>query len=149
MNGYLVDTNILSELTRLSPEPQVETFLHKSKTRVFVSVLSIGETRKGIAALPMSKKRACGEQESPTFPSTHSRRCLEKLVCAHILHPASAGNFRSHGAFLGIIGIYGVLAHAAGQRRREVSIRLALGAEPKGIKRMFVRYGLLLAFVLQ
>ena len=46
---------------------------------------------------------------------------------------------------LGIIGIYGVLAYAAGQRRREVSIRLALGAEQHLIKTMFVRYGLLLA----
>lgn len=58
MNGYLVDTNILSELTKLSPEHQVEAFLHKSKNRVFVSVLSIGEIRKGIASLPMSNKRA-------------------------------------------------------------------------------------------
>jgi toxin FitB len=58
VNGYLVATNILSELTRPRPEAQVEAFLHKSKTRVFVSVLSIGEIRKGIAGLPMSNRRA-------------------------------------------------------------------------------------------
>lgn len=57
MNGYLVDTNILSELTRPSPDPQVEAFLRQSKDRVFVSVLSIGELRKGIASLPASKRR--------------------------------------------------------------------------------------------
>ena len=58
MSGFLVDTNILSELTRPQPEAQVENFLRRSKDRVFVSVLSIGEIRKGIAALPMSNKRA-------------------------------------------------------------------------------------------
>lgn len=58
MSGFLVDTNILSELTRPQPEVQVENFLRRSKDRVFVSVLSIGEIRKGIAALPMSNKRA-------------------------------------------------------------------------------------------
>jgi toxin FitB len=49
VNGYLVDTNILSELTRPSPERQVESFLRQSKDRVFVSVFTIGEIRKGIA----------------------------------------------------------------------------------------------------
>lgn len=43
MNGYLVDTNVLSELTKPVPEPRVEAFLRQSKDRVFVSVFSIGE----------------------------------------------------------------------------------------------------------
>jgi toxin FitB len=58
VNGYLVDTNILSELTRPSPERQVESFLRQSKDRVFVSVFTIGEIRKGIVSLPASNRRA-------------------------------------------------------------------------------------------
>jgi predicted nucleic acid-binding protein len=58
VNGYLIDTNILSELTKLTPAPQVEAFLRQSKDRVFVSVFSIGEIRKGIASLPASNRRA-------------------------------------------------------------------------------------------
>lgn len=46
---------------------------------------------------------------------------------------------------LGIIGIYGVLSYAVSQRRREIGIRLALGAQPGELKRMFVRHGLVLA----
>jgi predicted permease len=45
---------------------------------------------------------------------------------------------------LAIVGVYGVLAYAVGQRRREVSIRLALGAEPRMLQWLFVRKGLLL-----
>jgi predicted permease len=45
---------------------------------------------------------------------------------------------------LAIVGVYGVLAYAVGQRRREVSIRLALGAEPRMLKWLFVRKGLFL-----
>ena len=48
---------------------------------------------------------------------------------------------------LGIIGIYGVLSYAVSQRRREIGIRLALGAQPGELKRMFVRDGLVLASI--
>jgi hypothetical protein len=48
---------------------------------------------------------------------------------------------------LGIIGIYGVIAYAVSQRRREIGIRLALGAAPRELKRMFVRRGLILSAI--
>src|SRR5262249_28239201 len=48
---------------------------------------------------------------------------------------------------LGIVGIYGVLAYAEMQRQREVGIRLALGAQPRTVKRMFVYRGMILAGV--
>ena len=45
---------------------------------------------------------------------------------------------------LGIIGIYGVISYAVSQRRSEIGIRLALGAQPGELRRMFVRSGLAL-----
>jgi predicted nucleic acid-binding protein len=58
VNGFLVDTNVVSELTKPAPEPAVETFLRQSKEHVFVSVLSIGEIPKGIASLAAGNRRA-------------------------------------------------------------------------------------------
>jgi putative ABC transport system permease protein len=45
---------------------------------------------------------------------------------------------------LGLIGIYGVVSYAISQRRREIGIRLALGAAPGEVRRMFVRLALVL-----
>jgi predicted nucleic acid-binding protein len=58
VNAYLIDTNVLSELTKLTPDVRVEAFLRQSRDRVFVSVLSIGEIRKGIGSLASGNRRA-------------------------------------------------------------------------------------------
>ena len=57
--GYLVDTNIPSELTRTKPDPRVEAFLQNAdRDSVFLSVMTIGEICKGIAALSSGQRRA-------------------------------------------------------------------------------------------
>jgi predicted permease len=43
---------------------------------------------------------------------------------------------------LGLLGIYGMVSYAISQRRREIGIRLALGAEQQQIRRMFVQRAL-------
>jgi predicted permease len=46
---------------------------------------------------------------------------------------------------LGLIGIYGVISYAISQRRREIGIRIALGAQHGQVRRMFVVNALALA----
>lgn len=59
MSGYLLDTNVISELTKLQPEPKVVSwFQATSEELLYISVLTIGEIRKGIDSLPRSNKRA-------------------------------------------------------------------------------------------
>jgi predicted permease len=48
---------------------------------------------------------------------------------------------------LGIIGVYGVIAYSVAQRRREIGIRIALGAQAAAVKGMFLRHGFLLTGV--
>lgn len=48
---------------------------------------------------------------------------------------------------LAAVGIYGILTFAVSNRRREIGIRLALGAEPAGMLRMILREGVALTLV--
>lgn len=51
--SYLVDTNVLSELRRRDPDANVVRWLEaRPATTLYLSVLTLGELRKGAAALP-------------------------------------------------------------------------------------------------
>jgi putative ABC transport system permease protein len=55
------------------------------------------------------------------------------------------GTFSALALVLAAIGIYGVLAHSVSRRRREIGIRMALGAGSASVKQMIVRQGMTLA----
>ena len=82
-------------------------------------------------SLPLAKMRTLNEVY---------RRSMARTSFALVL----LGIAGAMALTLAIVGVYGVLAYAVAQRRREVSIRLALGAEPGALKWLFVRKGLIL-----
>ncbi len=55
--------------------------------------------------------------------------------------------FSALAMFLGVIGIYGVMAHLVFQRTHEIGIRVALGATPSQVLRMVINHGLKLALI--
>ncbi len=58
MSGFLLDTNVISELIKPKPEPEVTRWIAGTDEELlFLSVLTIGEIRKGIAAHPNAARR--------------------------------------------------------------------------------------------
>lgn len=59
MNRYLVDTCVVSELSRRKPNPTVLNWLsaHRQQDEFFISAVSLGELRQGVAELPDSDAR--------------------------------------------------------------------------------------------
>ena len=51
------------------------------------------------------------------------------------------GSFAGIAALLALVGAYGVIAYAVRQREREIAVRLAIGADPARITRLFLRQG--------
>lgn len=57
------------------------------------------------------------------------------------------GAFGAAALILAALGVYGLISFAVSQRRREMGIRMALGAEPRSLVLLVVRRGLVLAAV--
>lgn len=58
MSGFLLDTNIVSELVRPSPAPRVTSWIVATdESLLYLSVLTLGEIRKGITSLPQAARR--------------------------------------------------------------------------------------------
>jgi len=63
MRGYLLDTNIPSETLRPRPDANVSAWLKSQvKDSQFLSVVTMGELRKGATLLPPGAKRTQVEQ---------------------------------------------------------------------------------------
>lgn len=70
--GWLVDTNVISELRRRDPDANVRAwFGQRPATELYLSVLTLGEIRKGVEALTDSGRRTVLnqwlERELPVF----------------------------------------------------------------------------------
>jgi ABC-type antimicrobial peptide transport system permease subunit len=96
----------------------------------------LGEIRQAMAelmpGLPVFQARTLGEVYDQSMARTSFSLVLLGIAGAMAL-------------LLGVVGIYGVLAYSVVERKREVGIRLALGAAPRAVKGMFVYRGMFLS----
>jgi predicted permease len=85
-------------------------------------------------SLPLAQVRTLGEVYTTSMVQTSFTLVMLAIAGAMAL-------------LLGVVGIYGVISYAVSQRRREIGIRLALGAQPRELRGMFVRQALALAAI--
>jgi len=58
VSGFLLDTNVISELVRRKPEARVTAWVKATdEALLHLSVLTVGELRKGIVSLPNASRR--------------------------------------------------------------------------------------------
>jgi toxin FitB len=62
VSAFLLDTNVISELIKPKPEPNVTTWIDGTDEELlFLSALTLGEIRKGVVLLPRSARRTALE----------------------------------------------------------------------------------------
>jgi toxin FitB len=83
--SYLVDTNVLSELSKPLPAGEVLTWFREHESELYVSSITVGEIRKGLELLPSGKRRASLEAWFRTVCERLEGRILSfNISTAHV-----------------------------------------------------------------
>ena len=106
---------------------------------------------RAVAALDAVSRETTGlihslEPAMPVFDVQPMTAALDTLSGFLIFQFAAAlaASLGILGLILAIVGVYGVISYAAGQRTHEIGIRLALGAQPMQILKIIFREGLVI-----
>jgi putative ABC transport system permease protein len=85
----------------------------------------------------------------PSLPVSNVRT-MDEVVATAMSQPRLAQwvlvLFGVMAMLLAAVGLYGVLSYVVSERQHEIGIRLAIGAEPRGVRSMVLRQGLALSF---
>jgi len=123
---------------------QVYRPLEQAPSRTVVVVVKTA----GEVATVVKELRRVIQELDPLLP-LYAVRSLPDAVRRQVWAPRAfgfvLGILASLALGLSMLGVYGAAAYAAAQRRREIGIRVALGARPRSVVLLFVRRSMSLA----
>ncbi len=126
---------------RRSPEPQYYQAHGQSTTRSMVAFVRSGREPGAVLEEARAAVRAL-DPDVPVFEARILRGVVEGATAGDRFTARLFGVFAALALALAVAGIYGVLSFMAARRRREIGLRVALGAETSEVSRLVVRRGM-------
>ena len=137
--GVLADTR----QERLEEAARPELYRPLAQTDAWMLVIAL-RTDDDPRALERAL-RAQIHRIDPGLPLEQVRtmeEAIDRTTAQRRYYMTLIGLFAALAVVLALVGTYGVMSYVAGLRRREIGIRLALGASRSGVKALLVRQGL-------
>ena len=101
---FLLDTNAFSEITRARPNKGfIDWIGDLDETRVFVSLLTVGEVRRGIWRLPEGRRRLELEAANEQLLADYAERILSVDEIVAVEWPRLSSRLSSSGVVIGAI----------------------------------------------
>ncbi|MFN8573022.1 MAG: ABC transporter permease [Gemmatimonadaceae bacterium] len=134
--------------TEVASDAAETVYLHElqnSRVRMTLLVRTVGEPLQSASAVRAAIHEV-DPQQTITETTTMEVAARDALARPRLV-TTLLGAFGSAGLLFGALGLYGVLAYLVQQRRRELGVRLALGASQRRVLQMVVRQGLRLTAI--
>ncbi len=130
----------------LSAEPQPEILVGirqappRRRSQLYLVLRTDGSSETALASAREVVRQLDGEL--PVYAVTTVSRLFESGLSGRRMAAWTVSMFGGLGLLLSGLGIYAILAQDVAGRRREIGIRLALGAAPGAVRRLVVRQAL-------
>ena len=143
--GVVPDTVYTTTLERDRPPTYYLMLEQNYESAVALHVRAAGNPMALVPAIREAVRQVDG-QLAVEHPQ-RLRDVLDRTLSGQRMMATLVGLFGATALMLAVLGVYGVMAHAANQRTAEIGIRLALGARPASIVSLLMGQGLRLLAV--